>query len=113
MTSLLFMLWLVPAPAWKRSTTNWSACSPAMIFLQAATMASRFSSGSQPGWQLARAAASLIRTCASTKSLSGRRPEMGKLATARAVCAPNQASLGTLTSPSESFSIRNSFMMEK
>ena len=25
MTSLLFMLWLVPAPAWKRSTTNWSS----------------------------------------------------------------------------------------
>src|SRR5574340_243544 len=83
MTSLLFMLWLVPAPAWKRATTRWSLYAPA----------------------------SLIRTWASTKSLSGRRPEMGKLATARAVCAPYHASLGTLTSPSESFSMRNSFMV--
>ena len=34
------------------------------------------------------------------------RPEIGKFATARAVCAPHSASAGTSTSPMESCSVR-------
>ena len=52
------------------------------------------------------AAACLIEASAQIMRRSSRSPEMGKLSTARWVCAPQYASSGTDTSPIESFSIR-------
>src|SRR5215471_4506888 len=69
-------------------------------------MARALRRGRSPSRALARAAAILMRTVASTKAGWARRPEMGKFSTARAVWAPQSAPAGTRTSPIVSFSIR-------
>ena len=61
---------------------------------------------SRPSRSLTAAAACLIEASAQIMRRSSRSPEMGKLSTARWVCAPQYASSGTDTSPIESFSIR-------
>src|SRR5438552_3414559 len=47
-----------------------------------------------------------MRTVASTNAGSGLRPLIGKFCTARSVCTPYSASLGTSRAPSGSFSLR-------
>ena len=84
----MFMLWEVPAPAWKGSTTKCSSNAPANASSAAATMAAPISAGSLPPAMLALAAAFLMATVAHTKAGWGFRPEMGKLRSARAVWAP-------------------------
>ena len=106
MTSLAFMLWDVPAPAWKTSTTNWSRCLPARISSHAATIARQRSWGSRPDSAFAIAAAFFTSTVARMNAGNGRKPEIGKFSTARVVCAPYRASAGTATSPSVSRSRR-------
>ena len=71
------MLWLVPAPAWYTSTTNWSRCSPASTSSAALTIASASRGSSRPVSLWVSAAAFLIRMTASTKAGSGRSPEIG------------------------------------
>src|SRR2546425_240144 len=64
-------------------------------------------SGSRtPSCSLTAAAACLIEASAQIIRRSSRRPEIGKLSTARWVWAPQYASSGTATSPMESFSMR-------
>ncbi len=69
-------------------------------------MARAFLRGRSPSRAFTRAAASLIRTVASTKAGWARSPEIGKFSTARAVWAPQSAVAGTRTSPIVSFSTR-------
>ena len=57
---------------------------------------------------LTRAASPLINASARISARSTGRPEIGKFSTARCVCAPQQASTGTRTSPIESCSTRYS-----
>ena len=59
-----------------------------------------------PSSALARAAAALIRASAWTRAAGSGRPLIGKLSTARWVCARHRASAGTSTSPMESCSVR-------
>ena len=47
-TSLVFMLELVPEPVWKTSMGNWSSCRPSAISAAAAMIASAFSGASNP-----------------------------------------------------------------
>ena len=65
-TSLTFILWEVPAPAWYTSTTNHSRNLPARISSAAWTIASAFFASSNPSALLTTAAARLIWTVAST-----------------------------------------------
>lgn len=47
-TSLAFMLELVPEPVWNTSIGNWSSCRPSAISPAAAMMASALSAASRP-----------------------------------------------------------------
>ena len=68
-TSFVFMLCEVPAPAWKRSTTNCSRHRPsARISSAAATIARPNRSSRWPVARLERAAAFLTSTAAQMKS---------------------------------------------
>jgi hypothetical protein len=87
-TSLTFMLWLVPAPAWNGSTTKWSINLPAITSSAAWMMASARRGSSNPRSRLTSAAARLMAAMLQTKAGYGRRPLTGKLLTARWVCAP-------------------------
>ncbi len=69
MTSLVFMLVLVPAPPWITPTTNWSCSCPAMISVQTSSICFAFRASSTPICTLARAAACF--TCASATTNSG------------------------------------------
>ena len=57
MTSLTFMLVLVPEPVWKTSMGNWSSCSPSTISAVASAMASACSAVRDPSAALVCAAA--------------------------------------------------------
>src|SRR3989344_8425417 len=111
MTSLVFMLWEVPEPAWNRSTTNSSWYWPAIIASAASTIDMARRGSSAPADSLTATAARLMRTWAIMKSVSGRRPETGKFSTARAVCMPYQASDGTGYSPSVAFFVGDFFVL--
>src|SRR5690625_226188 len=76
----------------------------------AATMASAFSSSSSPSSRLASAQADLTRPRVRINAAGMGWPLMGKLLTARWVCAPQSASAGTCSSPMLSCSVRNSLM---
>jgi hypothetical protein len=106
-TSLAFMLELVPEPVWKTSTGKCSSCIPAATSSAAAAIASASSAGSTPICLFTRAAAALTSPSARIWARSRPRPEIGKFSTARWVCARHSASTGTLTSPIVSCSIRN------
>ena len=58
-TSLVFMLELVPEPVWKTSMGNWSSCFPSAISAAAAMIASAFSGASNPRFLLTCAQAPL------------------------------------------------------
>ena len=61
MTSLAFMLELVPDPVWNTSTGNWESWSPAATARAACTIASATGGVSRPSSPLAAAAADFIR----------------------------------------------------
>ncbi len=105
-TSLTFMLWLVPAPAWNGSTTNWSSQAPSITSSAAWTMAPARLASSRPRSRLTSAAARLMAAIDQINARQGRNPEMGKFKAARRVCTPYKASWGTCMSPSESRSVR-------
>ena len=107
-TSLAFMLELVPEPVWNTSIGNWSSCWPSAISLAAAMMASAFSAGSRPRSLLTWAHAAFSRAMARIWLRSRPRNEIGKFSTARWVCARHRALTGTRTSPMVSCSIRYS-----
>ena len=107
MTSLAFMLELVPDPVWNTSIGKWSSWAPPATSAAAAAIASATSASITPTSALARAAASLIRASAAISDRSSRTPEIGKFSTARWVCAPQWAEAGTRTSPIVSCSVRN------
>src|SRR5436190_11582494 len=71
-------------------------------------MAVATSSDSTPSSRLTTEEAPLIEANAPIIARSIRSPEMGKLSTARCVCAPQRAAAGTRTSPMVSCSVRNS-----
>ncbi len=73
------MLCEVPAPAWKGSTTNWSAIAPESASSAAFTMASPSSRSSLPVVMFACAAHFLILNVARTSARCGFSPEIGKL----------------------------------
>ena len=60
-TSLVFMLELVPEPVWKTSMGNWSSCFPSAISAAAAMIASAFSGASNPRFLLTCAQAPFSR----------------------------------------------------
>ncbi|SLD05173.1 Uncharacterised protein [Mycobacteroides abscessus subsp. massiliense] len=105
-TSLAFMLELVPEPVWNTSMGNWSSCLPSAISCAAAIIASAFSGASSPRSLLTCAQAPFSRPRARIWVRSRPRPEMGKFSTARWVCARHSASAGTRTSPMVSCSMR-------
>ncbi len=109
-TSLAFMLELVPDPVWKTSIGKSPSCAPATMASAASTIARACSGVITPRSSLALAAAAL--TCASAWTWRGWRvrPLIGKFSTARWVWARQRASRGTSTSPMESCSVRVSLM---
>ncbi len=88
MTSLAFMWVLVPLPVWKTSTGKWASSVPLVTSSAAAMMASALAASSRPARRCASAAARLTSASAAMKSLGIVQPEIGKFATARAVCGP-------------------------
>ena len=106
MTSLRFMLVLVPEPVWKTSIGNWSSCSPLTTSAAAVVIALACSVVRAPRSTLVCAAAALMRASAWMSAGSSGCPLIGKFSTARWVCARHSASFGTRTSPMESCSMR-------
>src|SRR5471032_1792320 len=100
------MLELVPEPVWKISTGKCCMKSPSSKPWAASTMALPWASLSCFSSTLALAAAALARISARMNCAGMRRWLMGKLFTARWVCAPYKASAGTCSSPMLSRSIR-------
>ena len=91
MTSLVFMLRLVPAPPWNTSMGNWSMHLPWWrIWSHAHTMASHFFAGRV--WSRRLASAAAFFTCTMPRMKSGTSlmvfPEMWKLSMARRVWMP-------------------------
>ena len=82
-TSLVFMLELVPEPVWKTSIGNWSSCLPSAISAAAAMIASALSAASSPRSLLTCAHAPFSRPSARIWVRSRPRPEIGKFSTAR------------------------------
>ena len=106
-TSLAFMLLLVPEPVWYTSTGNCSiSCPSPRSVCTAATMAWATSPSMHPRWAFTPAAAPLIASRACTKAWGMTWPLMGKLSTARWVWGPYSASRGICTSPMLSLSVR-------
>ena len=102
----MFMLVEVPDPVWNTSRGNsWShwpaATSSAASWMAAAT---RLSITLRRAFS--NAAAPLMAASAEINDRSTVRPEIGKFSIARWVWACHLASLGTLTSPMESCSMR-------
>ena len=95
MTSLAFMLVEVPEPVWNTSTGNWSSCSPSPTAIAARRIAAAVRRSSRSSSALVSAAAALIRPSARMNARGMRRPDTGKLSTARWVWAPHRASAGT------------------
>ncbi len=106
-TSLAFMFELVPDPVWKTSIGKCSSCLPAATAMAAFCIATAISVSSRPSSALAPAAAHLTRPSAAMNCRGIGMPLIGKLFTARWVCAPQSASAGTSSSPMLSFSMRN------
>ena len=107
-TSLAFMLVDVPEPVWKTSMGNSASWSPTATSAAAAATAPATSASRTPSSPLTSAAAALIAPRAWISPRSTVSPETGKFSTARCVCAPQRAALGTRTSPIVSCSIRYS-----
>mmetsp|Transcript_38767 Transcript_38767/g.93081 ORF Transcript_38767/g.93081 Transcript_38767/m.93081 type:complete len:212 (-) Transcript_38767:15-650(-) len=111
-TSLAFMLLLVPLPVWKISTTNWLSCLPLWTSSAASMIAATSLSLplNFPSFRFATAHAFFTSPRLCTKWGCMVRPEMPpsvpKFSTARWVWAPYMASSGTCISPMLSFSAR-------
>ena len=105
-TSLAFMLLLVPEPVWNTSIGNWSSSLPAATSSAAARIASAMSASMIPISPFTCAAAALIAPSAAMCAGARPCPEIGKFSTARCVVARHLASRGTRTSPIESCSTR-------
>ena len=110
MTSLAFMLVLVPEPVWKMSIGNCASYWPSATASAALRMAAAWFFLRCPSARFASAAAALIRPSARMNWRGRCNPEMGKLSIARCVCAPYKASAGTCSSPMLSCSMRNVLM---
>ena len=104
----MFMFDEVPDPVWYTSIGNSASCAPLTTSSAEAAMASAIAWSSTPSCALARAADFLMRARATIWAGSRPDPEIGKFSTARCVCAPYSASMGTRTSPMVSCSIRYS-----
>ena len=87
-TSLTFMLLLVPDPVWKTSTGKCASSPPAQMRSAAARIASAISGSSSPSSLLTWAQARLISAMARMIGTGMAMPLMGKLSTARCVWAP-------------------------
>ncbi len=94
-TSLAFMLLLVPEPVWNTSTGNWSLCAPEATACAADWMASAFFRAKVPSSAFAPAAANLIHPRAEMNGAGSGQPLRGKLSIARWVWAPQSAFPGT------------------
>ena len=110
-TSLAFMLVLVPLPVWKMSTGKWRSSPPwsfrpSTIAAQARSMAAARSPSTRPSSAFALAHADFRTPYARTIDMGTGRPLIGKLSTARCVLAPYSTSAGTSIVPMESFSVR-------
>ena len=106
MTSLAFMLLLVPDPVWNTSTGNCSSYRPCATSAAAAWIAAERSAGMAPSSWFAAAAAFLIRPSARMNARGILRPLGGKFWIARWVCAPQSAVAGTSSAPMLSCSTR-------
>ena len=106
------MLVLVPEPVWNTSMGNWSTCLPPAISSAAPWMAFAIGAGNSFRLLFASAAAHFTSPSARTNACGIGNPLIGKLFTARCVCAPHNAFAGTLSSPMLSRSIRNSAVMQ-
>jgi hypothetical protein len=82
-TSLAFMLELVPEPVWKTSTGKCASWWPAATSSAAAAIAPASSGGSTPIRPFTRAAAAFTRPSARIWLRSRPRPEIRKFSTAR------------------------------
>ncbi len=83
MTSLAFMLVLVPEPVWNMSIGKWASCCPSATSAALAAMARATVLSSKPSLALASAAACLITPTARMKARGSGRPLIGKFWTAR------------------------------
>ena len=110
-TSLAFILVLVPEPVWKTSRGNESSWRPFNTSFDADLIAFDLFAGSNFNLLLAAAAEYLIMPKASINDLpkgnANLIPLIVKLSKALWVWAPHKAFWGTLTSPRLSFSILN------
>ena len=106
MTSFAFMLDEVPEPVWNTSIGNSASQSPCATSSAASWIAVASAASIVPFAARAAAEAPLIQASAPMRSRSIARPEIGKFSTARWVWARHLASVGTRTSPIESFSMR-------
>src|SRR5699024_2391328 len=109
-TSLVFMLLEVPEPVWKTSIGNSSFHLPSATSRAASPIASPMSAEITPSSALTLAVAALIWPRAAMLAFSNPCPEIGKFSTALCVWARHLALAGTLTSPIESCSTRNSLI---
>ena len=82
------MLVLVPEPVWNTSMGKCASCLPAATSLAAVSIAAAMSGSSSPRSLFTVAAAALIKPRARKKVRGMRKPLIGKLSTARCVCAP-------------------------
>jgi hypothetical protein len=110
-TSFAFMFELVPEPVWNTSIGKCSSCMPFAISSALDSMAAAMSSGNRPKPRFVRAAAHFTSASARTNAGGMRKPLIGKLFTARCVCAPHNADAGTCSSPMLSRSTRKSAAM--
>ena len=105
-TSLTFMLWLVPAPAWNGSTTNWSACLPSST-----SWAARDDGAGELGVEQAQVAVdlgggALDHRHAPDEGRVGLHAADGEVQHGALGLRAIAGAAGTCISPSESFSIR-------
>ena len=106
MTSLAFMLVLVPEPVWNTSTGKCASWRPPATSRAAAAMARAARTGSRPSPRFASAAQALMSPRAPKNGRGRRVPPSGKFSTALWVCAPKRARAGTRTGPMLSVSMR-------
>ncbi len=111
MTSLAFMLELVPEPVWKTSIGKCSSYSPSATAIAAFWIATAWSLVISPSSALAPAAAHLTSPRAAMKRRGIGMPLIGKLSTARCVWAPHRASAGTSSLPMLSLTVRVDFLL--
>ena len=87
-TSLAFMLLLVPLPVWNTSIGNSASQRPSATSRAACSIARARAGSISPSAALTRAAAALIRPRAWMKTAGIGSPEIGKFSTARWVWGP-------------------------